>query len=177
MMMTRAPMGPMEGAAVDEVVRRLVEGGRGDPGVSGGEHPLERGEAVVVPGRERVLGRQAVVDGHDERRARGGQPVEEEVVAGRRGHEAAAVDVHDDGQLGAGAGAVGGHGGQVEAGGVGAEVDVLGLDPRGSVVARIHGRGHQGPLDAAALVDPEQRAELAHDLVGRVGGRDGEGEQ
>ena len=29
MMMTRAPMGPMEGAAVDEVVRRLVEGGRG----------------------------------------------------------------------------------------------------------------------------------------------------
>jgi serine/threonine-protein phosphatase PP1 catalytic subunit len=29
MMMTRAPMGPMEGAAVDEMVRRLVEGGRG----------------------------------------------------------------------------------------------------------------------------------------------------
>jgi hypothetical protein len=29
MMMTRAPMGPMDGAAVDEVARRLVEGGRG----------------------------------------------------------------------------------------------------------------------------------------------------
>jgi hypothetical protein len=29
MMMTRASMGAMEGAAVDEVVRRLIEGGRG----------------------------------------------------------------------------------------------------------------------------------------------------
>ncbi|KAL6884700.1 hypothetical protein ACP4OV_010636, partial [Aristida adscensionis] len=29
MMMTRASMGAMEGAAVDELVRRLVEGGRG----------------------------------------------------------------------------------------------------------------------------------------------------
>jgi serine/threonine-protein phosphatase PP1 catalytic subunit len=29
MMMTRASMGAMEGAAVDEIVRRLVDGGRG----------------------------------------------------------------------------------------------------------------------------------------------------
>jgi hypothetical protein len=48
----------------------------GDPGVGGGKHPLERGEAVVVPRGERVLGRQAVVDGDDERGAGGGQPVE-----------------------------------------------------------------------------------------------------
>jgi hypothetical protein len=95
-------------------------------------------------------------------------------VGGLR-NEAAPVDVHDDGQLVA---AVGG-GRKVEADGVVAERDVLGLDARLGVEARPDRRWHQGTLEAAAPVHPEQRAELADHLVvlwhrrsgGGVGGR------
>jgi hypothetical protein len=129
-----------------------------------------------------VLGREAVVDGDAERWAGGGEPVEEAVVLRRVGglrHEAAPVNVHDDGQLLAGVVFVVGGGRQVEADGVVAERHVLGLDVRLRVEARADRRRHQETLDAAALVHPEQRAKLADHLVvlwgrhsgGGVGGR------
>jgi hypothetical protein len=62
--------------------------------------PLERGPAVVVRARAAVLGRAAVVDGHDDgAAAEPHQPAAQLVVDGRaegRVHEAAAVEEDDD---------------------------------------------------------------------------------
>ncbi|CAM0945579.1 unnamed protein product [Alopecurus aequalis] len=140
---------------------------RGDPGVGAREHPPEGGDAVVIGCWERVLWCETVLDGDADGGAGRGEAVEEAVaVGGRDGlrHEAAPVDVNDDRQLGC---CCDRGRGQVKAGGVVAEVDVLGVDAGGGIKARRGGRSHEGSHDAAALEDTEEPELVRHLVVVR----------
>ncbi|GJN03778.1 hypothetical protein PR202_ga21256 [Eleusine coracana subsp. coracana] len=136
------------------------------------EGPCERGPRVVVGRRDPVLGRQAVVHGHDERAGRRRQRVQVALVR-RRGRrlrdERAAVEEHHQRQLaGGGGGGVGNDAGEVkargEAGG-GVDDDVAGGDAGGRVRrGRDRVRAHE-PLHAAALVQDQEREEEEVDVV------------
>ncbi|CAL5081811.1 unnamed protein product [Urochloa decumbens] len=144
----------------------------GSGGVGG--HPAQRLPGVVVGGGERVLGREAVLDGDDDGagpRGEGGEvPVEDEVEGGVEA-EAAAVEVDEDRELVAGYNTVVGSGlfgcrREVEADGdVGGDGKVLGGDARGGVHGGRDGVGAEVALHAAALVDADELRHLEDDLV------------
>eukprot|EP00268_Persea_americana_P035237 TRINITY_DN34795_c0_g2_i2.p2 TRINITY_DN34795_c0_g2~~TRINITY_DN34795_c0_g2_i2.p2 ORF type:complete len:205 (-),score=47.76 TRINITY_DN34795_c0_g2_i2:183-797(-) len=135
----------------------------GQPGVPAGDDPLEGSPAVVVGGGEEVFWGAAVVDGDDENVGFGGEGVEEGVVGGGEGGldaEAAAVEVDEDGEflgwgrwfgeVDAGGDGCGGGDEEVFGGDAGLWVGVGGGDCGGPVEA----------LDAAVLVDAEERSEI-----------------
>nr|TKW33528.1 hypothetical protein SEVIR_2G242700v2 [Setaria viridis] len=116
------------------------------------DRPLERAEGVLVAGRQRVLGREAVVHGDDEQASPRGQGVEEGLVRRRRrrlGDEAASVEVDEHGELLA----VVGPGGCVR------EVEANVEAEEGSVHydfgARIHGENGWGRGSWGAVVADE----------------------
>ncbi|CAL5087973.1 unnamed protein product [Urochloa decumbens] len=158
-----------EVAVVGEPGLLARSGGGG--GVGG--HPAQRLPGVVVGGGERVLGREAVLDGDDDgagpRGERGEVPVEDEVEGGVEA-EAAAVEVDEDRELVAGYNAVDsglfGCRREVEADGdLGGDGKVLGGDARGGVRGGRDGVGAEVALHAAALVDADELRHLEDDLV------------
>ncbi|PAN12795.1 hypothetical protein PAHAL_2G291800 [Panicum hallii] len=128
------------------------------------DRPPERAERVLVAGRQRVLGREAVVHGDDEQAGPRGQGVEELLVHRRRrrlGDEAAAVEVDQHGELLAVGVGPGGRLRKVEANvesGVAVDDDILRRDAGTGVEAGRHsGRADQA-VDAPVAVDAEERA-------------------
>lgn len=122
----------------------------GKPGLRPRKGPVEGGPAVVVGGRERVFGGEAVVDGYSEGLGFSDEGGEEGVgVEGRADAEAAAVNVDDDREFGG----AGEFWREVEArGDVGVGGDVFGGDAGGGVQTGRDGIGAEEALDTAAFV-------------------------
>ncbi|KAK3130268.1 hypothetical protein QOZ80_6BG0491140 [Eleusine coracana subsp. coracana] len=152
----------------------------GEPGLVAGSgrrvggDPDERLPGVLVRGGDRVLRREAVVDGDDDcagARGEGGEvPVEDEVEGGVQA-EAAAVEVYEDRKLLLLAGVVViprpfGRRREVDADGyVGGYGAVLGGDARSGVRGGWDGVRAEEALHAAALEDADAVLHLEGDLV------------
>ncbi|KAG2635486.1 hypothetical protein PVAP13_2NG358009 [Panicum virgatum] len=142
------------------------------------DRPLERAERVLVAGRQRVLGREAVVDGDDEQAGPRGQGIEEALVHRRRrrlGDEAAAVEVDQHGELLAVGVGPGGRVREVEANveaSVAVDDDILRRDAGAAVEAGRHGGGADQAVDAPVAVDAEERT-VQYDFRARIHGECG----
>lgn len=159
--------GAVAGQEDAEEVAVLVQPRLGSAAAGVGGHPPERRPGVIVGDGERMLGGKAVVDGDDEEAGLCDEGVDEPKVGGREGGlrtEAAAVVVDEDRKLLVW---FGGQVREVEASGEGdgrVDGDVLGRHARARVDGCWDGLSADEALDAAALVNADDREEFEMDF-------------
>lgn len=168
-MVSDIPAGAVSGEGHSPEIGMILQPRLAVVGLRSGDHPLKGGPAILVCDGEGVFGGKTVLDGDGDDIGLGDEGIEVVLVGRGEGGfdaEGSTMEVDEEGQLRRGGGYR--FGGEVEPGGDaggGGDGDVFGVDAGVRVEGRRDGGCAGEPLNAAVLVDSNERREIVSYLT------------